>query len=168
MTKKVAKAKKYEGATVLEPSIGFYYPKTSDRPETPPDDRTAEGAVAIFDFASLYPMEMISNNVCYSTLIFDKNEVIRLREKGRDIDEHEWVDGETHETRYVAIVQDQKAVLPTLLMELYQERKAIKKQMEFEQDSIRYNLLDKRQKAVKVSLNVKFLFHIIRSRFDMF
>lgn len=42
----------YEGATVLDPKIGFY-----------------EKPVATLDFASLYPSIMIAHNLCYSTLI---------------------------------------------------------------------------------------------------
>ncbi len=42
----------YEGATVLEPKMGFY-----DQP------------VATLDFASLYPSIMMAHNLCYSTLV---------------------------------------------------------------------------------------------------
>lgn len=42
----------YEGATVLDPKIGFY-----DKP------------VATLDFASLYPSIMMAHNLCYSTLV---------------------------------------------------------------------------------------------------
>lgn len=43
---------KYEGATVIEPDIGYY---------TDP--------IATLDFASLYPSIMMAHNLCYSTLI---------------------------------------------------------------------------------------------------
>lgn len=42
----------YEGATVLDPKIGFY-----DKP------------VATLDFASLYPSIMMAHNLCYTTLV---------------------------------------------------------------------------------------------------
>lgn len=42
----------YEGATVLEPKVGYY-----DRP------------VATLDFASLYPSIMMAHNLCYTTLV---------------------------------------------------------------------------------------------------
>lgn len=42
----------YEGATVLEPKVGFY-----------------EKPIATLDFASLYPSIMMAHNLCYSTLI---------------------------------------------------------------------------------------------------
>lgn len=47
----------YEGATVLDPKIGYY--------ETP---------VATLDFASLYPSIIMAHNLCYTTLI-PKNRV---------------------------------------------------------------------------------------------
>ena len=151
---------------MLDPIVGFYYPKKAeavpskiDLPIIKPDDRTCEGAVVVFDFASLYPMEMISNNVCYSTLVRDKAHAEALKKKGFTVDEHEWIDGETHQSRYIGVVQNVPAILPTLLKDLYVERKKIKKDMEFEEDPIRYNLLDKRQLAVKISLN-RYLFHI--------
>ena len=42
----------YEGATVLEPKVGYY-----DKP------------VATLDFASLYPSIMMAHNLCYTTLL---------------------------------------------------------------------------------------------------
>ncbi len=42
----------YEGATVLDPKVGYY-----DKP------------VATLDFASLYPSIMMAHNLCYSTLV---------------------------------------------------------------------------------------------------
>ena len=141
---------------MLEPSIGFYYPKEHIRGNEDalePDERSAHRAVAVFDFASLYPMQMISNNVCYSTLVTTKTYAAELKAKGYKLDEHEWVDGETSKQRYIGLVQDVPAVLPTLMKDLYLERKKIKKDMLYENDTIRHNLLDKRQLAVKVSLN---------------
>jgi DNA polymerase delta subunit 1 len=42
----------YEGATVLEPKIGYY-----------------KGPIATLDFASLYPSIMMAHNLCYTTLL---------------------------------------------------------------------------------------------------
>jgi len=42
----------FEGATVLDPSVGFY-----------------RAPIAVLDFASLYPSIMIAHNLCYSTLL---------------------------------------------------------------------------------------------------
>lgn len=50
----------YEGATVIEPSKGYY--------DTP---------IATLDFASLYPSIMMAHNLCYTTLV-DKATIQRL------------------------------------------------------------------------------------------
>jgi DNA polymerase delta subunit 1 len=51
----------YEGATVIEPSRGYY-----DVP------------IATLDFASLYPSIMQAHNLCYTTLL-DKATIDRLK-----------------------------------------------------------------------------------------
>ncbi|KAK8845540.1 hypothetical protein IAR55_006255 [Kwoniella newhampshirensis] len=51
----------YEGATVIEPTKGFY-----DVP------------IATLDFASLYPSIMMAHNLCYTTLL-DKTTIERLK-----------------------------------------------------------------------------------------
>jgi DNA polymerase delta subunit 1 len=50
----------YEGATVIEPSKGYY-----DVP------------IATLDFSSLYPSIMMAHNLCYTTLL-EKKTVERL------------------------------------------------------------------------------------------
>ena len=50
----------YEGATVIEPTRGFY-----DVP------------IATLDFASLYPSIMMAHNLCYTTLL-DKSTIDRF------------------------------------------------------------------------------------------
>lgn len=51
----------YEGATVIEPTKGFY-----DVP------------IATLDFASLYPSIMMAHNLCYTTLL-DKTTIERMK-----------------------------------------------------------------------------------------
>jgi DNA polymerase elongation subunit (family B) len=51
----------YEGATVIEPTRGYY-----DVP------------IATLDFASLYPSIMMAHNLCYTTLL-DKATIERLK-----------------------------------------------------------------------------------------
>jgi len=51
----------YEGATVIEPSKGFY-----------------DAPIATLDFASLYPSIMMAHNLCYTTLL-DKATIERLK-----------------------------------------------------------------------------------------
>jgi DNA polymerase delta subunit 1 len=51
----------YEGATVIEPTKGYY-----DVP------------IATLDFASLYPSIMMAHNLCYTTLL-DRQTIDRLQ-----------------------------------------------------------------------------------------
>lgn len=51
----------YEGATVIEPSKGYY-----------------DAPIATLDFASLYPSIMMAHNLCYTTLL-DKSTIERLK-----------------------------------------------------------------------------------------
>jgi DNA polymerase delta subunit 1 len=58
----------YQGAVVIEPSRGYY-----DEP------------VATLDFSSLYPSIMMAHNLCYSTLLFSREEVAGLGLKQDDV-----------------------------------------------------------------------------------
>jgi DNA polymerase delta subunit 1 len=58
----------YEGATVIEPTKGFY-------PEP----------IATLDFASLYPSIMMAKNLCYTTVLLDR-QVIEKKNLTKDID----------------------------------------------------------------------------------
>ena len=51
----------YEGATVIEPSKGFY-----------------QVPIATLDFTSLYPSIMMAHNLCYSTYLQDRAHAERL------------------------------------------------------------------------------------------
>jgi DNA polymerase delta subunit 1 len=51
----------YEGATVIEPTKGFY-----------------QVPIATLDFASLYPSIMMAHNLCYSTYLQDKSHAERF------------------------------------------------------------------------------------------
>lgn len=62
----------FTGATVLEPSPGFY-----------------KENIGVLDFASLYPTIMISRNLCYSTFVFDDR---YLNIKGVDYENIKWDD----------------------------------------------------------------------------
>lgn len=52
---------KYEGATVIEPIKGYY-----------------RVPIATLDFQSLYPSIMMAHNLCYSTLVSNKAEAMRM------------------------------------------------------------------------------------------
>ena len=146
---------KYQGATVLEPTSGFYYPS---RMQDNNDICTwsAENCLSTLDFASLYPTIMMAYNICYSTIVYKEADVAKLkRDHGSNIDEHRWDDVMKTQTRshYLGVVQNVPAVIPTLLRELYSERKKTKKLMEAEQDPNKELLLDRLQYAHKLSLN---------------
>lgn len=55
--------------------------------------------------------------------------------------------------RYAQFPNDQKAILPSILMELLAARKKAKKQMEQETDAFKKNLYEKRQLSIKVTAN---------------
>jgi DNA polymerase elongation subunit (family B) len=55
--------------------------------------------------------------------------------------------------RYAQYPNDQKAILPSILMELLAARKKAKKQMEQETDPFKKNLYEKRQLSIKVTAN---------------
>jgi DNA polymerase elongation subunit (family B) len=55
--------------------------------------------------------------------------------------------------RYAQFPNDQKAILPSILMELLAARKKAKKQMEQETDPFKKNLYEKRQLSIKVTAN---------------
>jgi DNA polymerase delta subunit 1 len=55
--------------------------------------------------------------------------------------------------RYAQYPNDQKAILPSILLELLAARKKAKKQMEQESDPFKKNLYEKRQLSIKVTAN---------------
>lgn len=117
-------AKGYEGATVLEPTPGFY-----------------RCPIATLDFASLYPSIMRAHNLCYSTL---------WTAAGRP---PAWLGTETHgDTTFVTDARF-RGVLPRMLDELLAERKATKRLLAREPDASARARLDKKQLAQKVAAN---------------
>jgi DNA polymerase delta subunit 1 len=129
----------YEGATVIEPTKGYY-----DVP------------IATLDFASLYPSIMQAHNLCYTTLL-DKATIDRLA----------MVEGEDYvhtpnngvwsrvvladETDYFATVKRRKGLLPSVLENLLAARKRAKQDLKVEKDPFKRAVLDGRQLALKVS-----------------
>lgn len=92
----------YEGATVLEPSAGYY-----DRP------------IATLDFASLYPSIMMAHNLCYTTLL-QKPTIDRLG-LVKDVD---YV--LTPNNNFFVKSSKRKGLLPTVLEDLLAARKRAK------------------------------------------
>lgn len=139
-TRKVEKSK-YEGGYVFQGIPGLY------------------NHMFCFDFASLYPSIMISHNLCYTTKVADDDPisddkcfVIAWEEEGKKY-RYRWIKPEFHQ-----------GVLSNLEQSLALERKRLRKDMEpleikikagtaSEEENLRYNVLDAKQKGIKVSMN---------------
>jgi len=116
----------YEGATVLDPVVGFY-----------------EDPVAVCDFASLYPSMMIDSNLCYSTEITNPAHMNLPGVETKTI-----VNAEGSHT----FVQNFEGVLPKILRNLLTLRKQVKKEMK-KATGLTKKVLNGRQLALKVTAN---------------
>ncbi|EME47501.1 hypothetical protein DOTSEDRAFT_50888 [Dothistroma septosporum NZE10] len=119
----------YEGATVIEPTRGYY-----DVP------------VATLDFASLYPSIIQAHNLCYTTLL-NKNAVEKMQLK-KDDDYIVTPNGDLFATTKV-----RKGLLSQILEELLGARKRAKKELAVETDPFKKAVLNGRQLALKISAN---------------
>ncbi len=116
----------YEGATVIDPEKGFY-----------------EVPIATLDFASLYPSIMQAYNLCYSTLVSDKDlNKMPPEAYERSPSGHTFVRSTT-----------KKGILPQILDELLAARKRAKKDMAAATDPMEKAVQNGRQLALKVSAN---------------
>jgi len=158
---------RYEGAFVLDPVTGIYF---DDDP------------VGVPDFSSLYPSTLISENICYSSVVWVKDYKpdgsITLVEGSDTYDKPypgvEYIDIDydilTNDpndkrkhpaiikagkrvARYAQLPNNQKSTLPTILMKLLSARKATRKKAEKETDEFRKALLDAQQLAYKLTAN---------------
>ena len=116
----------FEGATVLEPTTGFY---------TDP--------IATLDFASLYPSIIIAHNLCYSTILtphqasqLDPNSVTR-----------------TPCGNFFAKAALRPGLLPLILQDLLSARKRARKELAGATDPMVKMVLNGRQLALKISAN---------------
>lgn len=119
----------YEGATVIEPTRGYY-----DVP------------VATLDFASLYPSIMQAHNLCYTTLL-NKTAIEKLGLK-KDEDYIQTPNGDLFCTAKV-----RKGLLSQILEELLGARKRAKRELAVETDPFKKAVLNGRQLALKISAN---------------
>ena len=127
----------YEGATVIEPSKGYF-----DHP------------IATLDFASLYPSIMIAHNLCYTTLV-DKS-ILEKSNLSKD-DIFCSPSGGTCSIipflDYFVKPSVRRGLLATILEDLISTRKKAKKELSIETDPFKKAVLDGRQLALKVSAN---------------
>lgn len=124
-----ASDEQYEGATVIEPTRGYY-----DVP------------IATLDFASLYPSIIQAHNLCYTTLL-NKTSVEKLH-MVRDVDYIVTPNGDMFCTSKI-----RKGLLTQILEELLGARKRAKKELAVETDAFKKAVLNGRQLALKVSAN---------------
>ncbi|KAI2784895.1 DNA polymerase family B-domain-containing protein [Daldinia loculata] len=119
----------YEGATVIEPTRGYY-----DVP------------IATLDFASLYPSIMQAHNLCYTTLV-NKKAVEKFNLK-KDEDYIVTPNGDMFVT-----AKQRKGLLAQILEELLSARKQAKRELAVETDPFKKAVLNGRQLALKISAN---------------
>lgn len=119
----------YEGATVIEPTRGYY-----DVP------------IATLDFASLYPSIIQAHNLCYTTLL-SKTDVEKFKMK-KDEDYIITPNGDRFCTNKV-----RKGLLTQILEELLGARKKAKRELAVETDPFKKAVLNGRQLALKISAN---------------
>lgn len=114
----------FEGATVIEPIRGYY-----DVP------------ISTLDFSSLYPSIMIAHNLCYTTLLRNKD----------NVSADDYI--QTPSGNFFVKANLRKGILPEILENLLKARKRAKEMMKEEKDPFRYKVLDGRQLALKISAN---------------
>ena len=124
-----ASDEQYEGATVIEPTRGYY-----------------AVPIATLDFASLYPSIIQAHNLCYTTLL-NKTSVEKLG-LVKDVDYIVTPNGDMFCTSTV-----RKGLLTQILEELLGARKRAKKELATETDPFKKAVLNGRQLALKVSAN---------------
>jgi len=153
----------YEGAKVIDPKCSIY-----------------EDPIEVGDFSSLYPSEMISENLSHDTKVWAEEydlsgKLVKARDRAQarydNLPGVEYVDIEYDTFKYVRKSPKAKAekvksgtrvcrwaqvddsILPSILKELLKARKTTRKRAETEPDEFMRNVLDKRQLAYKVTAN---------------
>lgn len=121
----------YQGATVIDASKGFH----------------SKDPVVCLDFASLYPSIMRWKNLCYTTYV--------TGDEFRNIDGVLYEDYETSPGRFETFAHrpGEKGILSSIEEDLGDARKSTKNLMKGEKDVFRYNLLNSKQLAQKVTMN---------------
>ncbi|AGN48181.1 DNA polymerase catalytic subunit [Gallid alphaherpesvirus 1] len=121
----------YQGAKVLDPEIGFHV--------TP---------VVVFDFASLYPSIIQSNNLCYSTLTHDPAALAGLQP------EKDFFQIDVQGRKFYFVREHiRKSLLSDLLGDWLSMRKAVRAKIKTAETEEERILLDKQQAAIKVVCN---------------
>jgi DNA polymerase elongation subunit (family B) len=110
----------YEGAIVLEPKTGIYI-------DTP---------VSVLDYASLYPSSMISENISHDSIVLDDKydnmpgvEYLDISYDLYEIEGDEKKKVGEKVCRYVQPADNEKGVIPNILMNLLKQRKLTRKRI---------------------------------------
>lgn len=119
----------YEGATVIEPTRGYY-----------------DAPIATLDFASLYPSIIQAHNLCYTTLVTKK--AVEAFDLKKDEDYIVTPNGDMFVTS-----KQRKGLLAQILEELLTARKQAKREMAAATDPFKKAVLNGRQLALKISAN---------------
>lgn len=129
----------YEGAIVFDPEANVEYE-----------------ALAVKDYASLYPSSIIHKNMSHETIVkLDKydnltdvngNKITYFNAQFKDHDN-------SIQHRRFAKIGDELGVVPTTLRNLIGERNAVKKVMKGCKDPFKYKILDGKQLALKITAN---------------
>ena len=129
----------YAGGLVIEPKAGFY-----------------DNIILLLDFNSLYPSIIQEYNLCFTTVNrrptknFDGTEVKNKLKGGDNGAEEQEVEEADLPDKNVNL---KDAVLPMVLRDLVQKRKAVKDKMKTEKDPVKLQQLEIRQKAIKLTAN---------------
>lgn len=125
----------YEGAIVLPPKVGIYL----------------EDPITVFDFSSLYPSSMIERDLSHDRILLNPEKYGNLEDKGIKYitvtyDEYSGssdkkvVSGKK-EVVYAQMPNQEKGVIPSILMELLKQRKNTRKKIEYETVTTKDGLL---------------------------
>jgi DNA polymerase elongation subunit (family B) len=111
----------YEGAIVLEPKTGIY----------------TEDPVSVLDYASLYPSSMISENLSHDCLVerggkYDNLPGVEYLDVCYDIYEKTNDKKIKVGEKICRFTQNEKGVIPRILMKLIQQRKETRKKIEYQ------------------------------------
>jgi len=124
----------YEGAIVFDPMPKVEYE-----------------ALAVKDYMSLYPASIMHKNMSHETIVENQkyDNLPGIKYYNAQFRES---DGSIQYRRF-AQINNKLGVIPTILDNLLNERKKIKKQIKNEKDQFRYKILDAKQLAVKITAN---------------
>ncbi len=129
----------YEGAIVFDPEANVEYE-----------------ALAVKDYASLYPSSIIHKNMSHETVVkldkydnLDNANGVNITYFNAQFKDHD----NSIQHRRFAKVGDELGVVPKTLRNLIAERNAVKKVMKGCKDPFKYKILDGKQLALKITAN---------------